>query len=413
MGNGFNCEFDMPRNPNLDIDTTDGAFKVLSRKRVVLTSVGLLISQMGVLAFLGWTFCEVRPALAKDSAYEKMELGQVMYFNGNINGAIREFQAAVALNPKLWEAHINLANMYMEKGEVPSVIAEYREVLKLKPNNKDIWLMLGNLQQSQGDFTGAAETFSKAIEFGANTASTYFALGLTLLQINDPMSATYNFSKAVEEQPNFAEAHLMLGVSLFKGGAKSKLQAFDEVDKAIEQRKRYPEAHNIKGDMYASEGNEDEALFEYETAIKEAPSFSQAWNSAANIYYSRKEYAKAAEGYARALELDPHFKDACYGLGLALEQQGRLYDGITAIRHGLGMDKDRETKEKMIAHLNKMQEAYLSQERLGKPIAPSAQMTEQAKKLLEDLAPKDQLQNNPDELLKLQMPILQRSITPH
>jgi protein O-GlcNAc transferase len=359
-----------------------------------------LISYIGLLT--GWTFCEA-PAYAKDNAYEKMDLGQAMYFNGNINGAIREFQEAAALNPKLWEAHQNLANLYMEKGEIPKVINEYREILKLKPNNKDTWLMLANLQQGQGDFNGAVETFIKAIEYGAGTASTYYALGLALLQVSDPMTAAYNFEKALERQPDYPEAHLMLGVALFKGGPKAKSQAIMEVNRAIEQRKRYPEAHNIKGDMLAAQGNQDEALFEYEKAVKEAPGFAQAWNSAGNIYYAKKEYVKAAEAYARALEANPLFKDACYGLGLALEQQGRMMNAITAIKHGLGMDKDPETAQKMRAHLGELQEQYYKQERLGKQIAPTTEMTDHAKKLLQDLAPRDQLEGNPEDLFKMQI----------
>ena len=357
---------------------------------------------ISLLCFALPILAQAAPVAAKGNAYEKMDLGQAMYFNGNIGGAIREFQAAVEINPKLWEAHMNLANMYMEKGDIAAVIKEYREILALKPNNKDVWLMLANLLQSQNDLKGAIESYHKAIEYGADIPSSHVALGLTLLQANEAVAAAASFAKAVAEQPDYPEAHMLLGASLFKGDEKAKTKALAEVEKAIVQRKHYPEAHNMKGDMLSAEGKTDEALAEYEKAVNEAPMFGQAWSSAANLYYLKKDYAKSAEDYARALEADPNSQDACYGLGLALEQQGRVADAITAIQHGLNLDKNPETSHKMSMHLEALHTQYAREQRAGGPIVPTAEMTDDAKKLLENLAPQDNLQNAPTNLLKQQ-----------
>src|SRR5262245_46832033 len=84
----------------------------------------------------------------------KMEMAQMLFFNGDINGAIRAFEFAATLNPKAFEPHLNLLNLYLQKGgddAMEKACHECDEVLKRKPNQKDTHLIYGNLLRTQAN----------------------------------------------------------------------------------------------------------------------------------------------------------------------------------------------------------------------------------------------------------------------
>ena len=171
------------------------------------------------------------PATASKPTYaHKMEMGQLLYFNGDIDRSIKAFEAASELNDKAFEPHLNLVNLYVQKGGdegLANAARECGEVLKRKPTNKDIHLILGNLLRTQAGnetdpdkmkakLTEAAQEVTTALEMGANKAMCENTIGLIELQRGDNEKALEHINNAIEKQPVFADAHLVRAVLLFK-----------------------------------------------------------------------------------------------------------------------------------------------------------------------------------------------------
>jgi len=286
------------------------------------------------------------------TASSKMQLGELLFFNGNIDGAINAFRGALMLKPDLWEAHLNLVNMYIQKSDFPSAIEECREVLKVKPNHKDVHLILGNLLRAQNDLDGAESALKKAIECGASPAMAHNALGLTLLQKGKHDEAHAHIQQAIDKQKNFPDAHLTMGVVLFKKGDKEgSLKSFDT---AIKQKGKYPEARNAKGDILAADGKWKEALEEYEKAAKEEPKFAQAHSSMGNAHFQMGNIDKARDAYAKAKELNPNDKNILYGLALMYEKQGRISEAIAEFEAALMVETDATMKSQIQTHVNQL-----------------------------------------------------------
>jgi tetratricopeptide (TPR) repeat protein len=316
-------------------------------KRLITLAIAVPLA-VGAASFCG------SPALAgKPTAQSKMQLGELLFFNGNIDGAINAFRYAIALDPKRWDAHLNLVNMYIQKNDFPAAIEECREVLKVKPDHKDVHLILGNLLRAQNDLDGAIAELMKALESGANPAVVHNAVGLVHLQKGDHDKADEHLQKAIAAQPkNFPDAHLTRAVVLFKKGKKE--EAIAELDIAIKQKGKYPEAHNAKGDMLQADKKFDEAIIEYQKAIEEEPKYAQAWANIANIYFSQEKIDEARKAYQKAKDINPQDKNLCYGLGLMLEKLGKVSEAIPEFEAGLANDNDPQMKAQIQAHVDQL-----------------------------------------------------------
>src|SRR5438270_9472391 len=94
------------------------------------------------------------PALAAPNATyaHKMEMGQLLYFNGDVDRAIAAYEAAAELAPNAFEPHLNLLQMYVQKGTdeaMEKAAHECNEVLKRKPGNREVHFLLANILRTQ------------------------------------------------------------------------------------------------------------------------------------------------------------------------------------------------------------------------------------------------------------------------
>ncbi|MBX9769806.1 MAG: tetratricopeptide repeat protein, partial [Candidatus Obscuribacterales bacterium] len=66
----------------------------------------LVVNFLAVSLFIGGSFISASPVEAKGSAQSKMDLAELMFFNGNIDGAIRAYKQALAMEPELTQCHM-------------------------------------------------------------------------------------------------------------------------------------------------------------------------------------------------------------------------------------------------------------------------------------------------------------------
>ncbi len=64
-------------------------------------------------------------------------LGICNYNVGDIDGAVQQFKAAIAVNPKLIDAHFNLGFVYISQNKNDLAKAEWEQVVKIDPNSNE------------------------------------------------------------------------------------------------------------------------------------------------------------------------------------------------------------------------------------------------------------------------------------
>ncbi|QCX01439.1 tetratricopeptide repeat protein [Aggregatimonas sangjinii] len=87
--------------------------------------------------------------------------------------AIKEFQKAIALNPKKANRHINLGLCYTRLRDYDSGILHYERALKLDPNSSLAYLNLGALYAEKGLYDESVNSISKAIVLNKNNSYNY------------------------------------------------------------------------------------------------------------------------------------------------------------------------------------------------------------------------------------------------
>jgi tetratricopeptide (TPR) repeat protein len=310
-----------------------------------------------------------------DTYAHKMEVGQLLFFNGDVERAIRAFQRAAELNPKAIEPHLSLINLYAQKGG-PEGIAnaekECVEALKIKPNSKDVHLLYGTLlkneassitdkEKMQEKCGEAMKELTAAKEAGASEPLCEAQIALLYLQKGEFDDALKHIDVAIDKQPVNADAHMVRAVLLFRGiggdkvknpEMKEKLQAvFDELDTSIKQKEKNPEAHNTKAQILVAADRLEDALVEYQATVKAEPKMQQAWLEMANLLVTLAEkketdpakkkayFTQARDAIEHAKKLKQDDRNIVYASGVIWEKHAGLLDTqeekIQYLRHAL------------------------------------------------------------------------------
>lgn len=194
----------------------------------------------------------VSPAWAQmeqSDAKHELKLGETLYFNGNVAGAIRAYKAAQAMDPTLIRAHLDLLQLYMNTGDYNSAILESAEALKAEPANKKIWLVLASVLQNSTIRVDVSGVLQDAIAAGGDFPTAHFSLGMLQLDKKDYQGAADSFAIALKEQPQFPGAHLNLAIAL--GHMGKTHEALNEVVLAIQENSKYRQAYIVEGQLMA------------------------------------------------------------------------------------------------------------------------------------------------------------------
>lgn len=307
-------------------------------------------------------------AAAKPNYDKKMQLGQLLYFNGNVDQAIKAFRTAASLKPGAFEPHLNLVNIYVQKGELPQAIEECHEVLKIKEKHRDVHLILGNLLRSQAGnekdpeeqkkmLKEAEEQVKIAEELGADPAMVHNTIGIIKVQQGETDAAMTHMEHALQANQKLPDAHLVKGVLHFKKGEKE--QALKHLDLAVKHKGgKNAEARNTKADILFTMGKHDEAMEEYKKAASDDPRHAPAWSGQGNIHIQRKDYDKAKECLekAQAIKVD---KNVMYSLAVCKEKMNDIPGAIGDFEQGVMLDDDPTMKAQIKLHIQQLRQGQL------------------------------------------------------
>lgn len=145
------------------------------------------------------------------SAILYLNLGVLDDQKGYARIAADSYEAAIALQPSLLQAHINLANAYMTLGRLDDAATEYKQVLAYDPGNLGAQLKLGQLLALKGDYDAALSLLMKLVKEHPDSFEAETDLGIVLYQKKDS-AARDHFEKALQMKPDYGPAAYNLAV---------------------------------------------------------------------------------------------------------------------------------------------------------------------------------------------------------
>jgi tetratricopeptide (TPR) repeat protein len=105
-------------------------------------------------------------------------------------------------------------------------------------------------------------------------------------------------------------------------------QAIEDYGRAIESRPGYADAYYNRGLSYVGLGNYRQAIEDYGRAIESRPGYADAYYNRGNVYAGLGNYKQAIEDYGRAIEIKPAYAEA-------YNNRGNAYNGLGNYRQAI------------------------------------------------------------------------------
>jgi len=137
--------------------------------------------------------------------------GQAFMNTGQIENAIRDYSAAITLNPFYQEAVYNRGIAYEKIGASDLALRDYDRALVLNPSNYQAWNNRGILYGKSGSYDLSIECFNRALAINPGHSESYFNRGLTFSLMGKPRDALDDFSRTIDLNPRFAQAYFQRG----------------------------------------------------------------------------------------------------------------------------------------------------------------------------------------------------------
>jgi Flp pilus assembly protein TadD len=184
--------------------------------------------------------------------------GNVFFHQGDIDGAIREYRAAIAAAPTDPAGHTLLGNALFEKGDLDGALAAYRDALSHDPRAGEARRGIGTTLLRQGKTAEAEKSFTELCASSPGDYQAEEALGKLLLARGDLDGAEAHLREAVRWARNDPAALYPLGLTLARKKQQAQaLEVFDQLEAVTPDQPFAPYGRAI---VAAQEGRSDEAL---------------------------------------------------------------------------------------------------------------------------------------------------------
>jgi tetratricopeptide (TPR) repeat protein len=211
----------------------------------------------------------------KTGANARLRKGIQLAEEGQLQAAAEEHEAALATDPKLMQAHVNLIRLYAELGQPGKSEAHYRAALAVDPNLAELHHNYGVLLSGQGRSAEATDAFRKAVELNPAHADAQNNLAYLMMTSGKLDEAAGHYHKALESRPQYRAARFNLARILVQQGRIR--EAIEHLEQTLlPEDAETPRCTYALGAAWARAGNREEALKYMREARWKATTFGQA-----------------------------------------------------------------------------------------------------------------------------------------
>jgi tetratricopeptide (TPR) repeat protein len=122
--------------------------------------------------------------------------------NGDLDGAMADFDRAIEIDPKEDAPYFNRAQAKWQKNDTDGAIADYTRAIELGSTNPAAYNNRGNARSENNDPDGAIADYTRAIELKPDYARAYYNRAVTKEARGDKAGAEADFKMAAKLDPN-------------------------------------------------------------------------------------------------------------------------------------------------------------------------------------------------------------------
>lgn len=272
---------------------------------------------------------ELHPSDANLVLYQAQLLDRL----GRVDEAIAAYEAALAMDSNMGEAHRRIGFLYMDTNRIDEAYEAFLEATRLGITTPSVFVALGDIESDREDFEGARRHYEQANQLVPDDDDIRLRLALVL-----------------REQEEFADA-----IDLLEElpGAESALA------EAYLASEMYPEAAAVY-ERLAEEAPENadywyllgKSYFEMDLMDLAVPSLQKSmgidservagWGTLAAIYLRQEDWVHAGEMLIRYLELEPDHAPSHFGLALSFDKIGDYEQALLHYNKFIELDDGRD-----------------------------------------------------------------------
>jgi cytochrome c-type biogenesis protein CcmH/NrfG len=139
-----------------------------------------------------------------------LKLAERLNQQGDPNGALEEYRAAIQLDPGLAGAFLGMGAVYLDQHAWNQAEEVLERAAHLDSENSQVGYWLGRSLLAQQKFHEAQDAFNTATRLNPNDAEALSDLGLTYMAQGQSKDAINALRQAIRLRPDFSEAHSRL-----------------------------------------------------------------------------------------------------------------------------------------------------------------------------------------------------------
>ncbi len=254
----------------------------------------------------------------------------VSRINGNdLDGALKQFQTCIVINPKRVEAYRNLAIVFTQKGQMEDAEQAYEKAIALEPANLELVHALAGLHFEAKEYQKVVELEKVALEKNPDDPDAIANLALAYDLLGEKELAMQTYVIALERNPNDKDLLFNLARLYYLNEDYEKaIETFNKVianspddfdsnvnvgnaylSMADAIRKKLVEKENENGTVTAEEKEQLRSMYEkavpyLEKAISIKDTDANLWNNLGVAYVQAGNADKGTECFKKAEELE-------------------------------------------------------------------------------------------------------------
>jgi len=287
-------------------------------------------------------------------------IGLALFNEGDVRGAVLQFQTAVRIDPGHGRALSNLGVMQLLQGDHTEALITMRNAARLDPRSAPVRNNLGYALCRTRTVNDGLREFREAVLLDPGFFEPYYNLGKVYLDEKVLEVAERNLTRAYQINPNSWELMAAIGVmrmdqeqwpqaiQLLEKADKlapeqpliltnlatcialdgDYIRAQDILQKAVEYDELNSAVHNQLGWVYLLQENVSMCGNEMSAAIHLNPNIALYHNNYGLCLIGRGDYDNALSSFRKSLSLDPEYGKVHYHIGYVYALQGKLDQAI-------------------------------------------------------------------------------------
>jgi tetratricopeptide (TPR) repeat protein len=246
---------------------------------------------------------------------------------GNLDAAIRLFEATTKADPKFALAFAALGEAYWNKYRrdddprwVELASTSCRRAAELNDRLPAVFVTLGRIHDGTGQHNLALQEFERALELDHRNADALLGLGDAYSSVGRTQEAEDTYKRAAAMRPEYWDGHYRLGAFYYKQGRFA--DAASQFRRVVELLPDHAPAHTSLGTAWLSLGQEPDAEAEFKKSLALAPDYPALANLGV-MYYRQKRFAESTTMTVKALSLNDKDYRLWNNLAIAYEWLGQ------------------------------------------------------------------------------------------